>query len=91
MAPSSVRDVYKLSRMGVRPEFSLPRIFYAWFVYSATVATDRARHREPRGASTGAFRRGGQFSTRANLGHASNTKGSLELSLISPIALRPSG
>ena len=28
-------------------------------------------------ASTGAFRRGGQFSTRANLGHASNTKGPL--------------
>ena len=28
-------------------------------------------------ASTGAFRRGGQFSTRAYLGHASNTKGPL--------------
>ena len=28
-------------------------------------------------ASTGAFRRGGQFSTRANSGHASNTKGPL--------------
>ena len=28
-------------------------------------------------ASTGAFRRGGQFSTRANLDHASNTKGPL--------------
>ena len=35
-------------------------------------------------ASTGAFRRGGQFSTRANLGHASNTKGPLRRKTCTP-------
>ena len=58
-----------------------PRIFYAWFVYSATVATDREVHRGP---PPGAFRRGGQFSTRAYLGHASNTKGPLRRKTCTP-------
>ena len=40
-----------------------PRIFYAWFVYSTTAATDRAVHRGPPPRSV---RRGGQFSTRTN-------------------------
>ena len=35
-------------------------------------------------ASTGAFRRGGQFSTRAYLGHASNTKGPLRRKTCTP-------
>ena len=35
-------------------------------------------------ASTGAFRRGGQFSTRANSGHASNTKGPLRRKTCTP-------
>ena len=32
---------------------SLPRIFYAWFVYSATVATDREVHRGPPPGASG--------------------------------------
>ena len=58
-----------------------PRIFYAWFVYSTTAATDRAVHRGPPPRSV---RRGGQFSTRANFGHASNTKGPLRRKTCTP-------
>lgn len=55
----------------------LPRLV----VYSATAATHRAVHRGP---PPGAFRRGGQFSTRAYLGHASNTKGPLRRKTCTP-------
>ena len=44
----------------------------------------RYRPRSTPRASTGAFRRGGQFSTRANLGHASNTKGPLRRKTCTP-------
>jgi len=37
----------KRGRTALYIPLSLPRIFYAWFVYSATVATDRAVHRGP--------------------------------------------
>ena len=42
---------------------------------------DREVHRGP---PPGAFRRGGQFSTRAYLGHASNTKGPLRRKTCTP-------
>ena len=60
---------------------SLPPHLPRLVVYSATAAIHRAVHRGP---PPGAFRRGGQFSTRANLGHASNTKGPLRRKTCTP-------
>ena len=53
---------------------SPPASSYTWPFIRARCDIDRAVHRGP---PPGAFRRGGQFSTRAYLGHASNTKGPL--------------
>ena len=60
---------------------SLPPHLPRLVVHSATAATHRAVHRGP---PPGAFRRGGQFSTRAYLGHASNTKGPLRRKTCTP-------
>ena len=63
------------------PSLSPPASSYTWPFIRARCDIDRAVHRGP---PPGAFRRGGQFSTRAYLGHASNTKGPLRRKTCTP-------
>ena len=60
---------------------SPPASSYTWPFIRARCDIDRAVHRGP---PPGAFRRGGQFSTRANSGNASNTKGPLRRKTCTP-------